>query len=397
MKHKKHVQSRICILGGGPGGATASLYLSRFGIPHVLVDQADFPRDKVCGESFDGRVYRILEDLSPDFLRELRQQDQLLETWNYRFHSKKIALSVAFPKSNLPRLSAVRAQLDHFLFQQVEQSDYAEVLSGHRIRSIDQGGNRVRLEGDHCIIEAELVILANGAQPSAQDNPSLFVFSRTYFEQLEPKGEQGLEVYYFDRPVKGCLFICPLAQGRYNVEVGLQKTAYKQGGLKMEELLKQYIQSRPDLKKWFSRARPLGKAKGTSMLLQSKVQWSGQKTMYVGSGAFCVNPITGLGVGNAMSMGKLAAEQIRAHYPKGDFPEKAITGYRRAGRRKFRNILRLNRLVNLMQRHFGFFEPILSLFLKTKFIQTLLVQTELVKGLAGRDLLRQLFLSNKKS
>ena len=50
----------ICIVGGGPAGLVASLNLSKNKIHHVLIDKFTFPRDKVCGENFDGRVKHVL-------------------------------------------------------------------------------------------------------------------------------------------------------------------------------------------------------------------------------------------------------------------------------------------------------------------------------------------------
>jgi flavin-dependent dehydrogenase len=47
---------RIAIIGAGPSGSTCSFFLSRFQIPHVLIDAAEFPRDKVCGDAISGKA-----------------------------------------------------------------------------------------------------------------------------------------------------------------------------------------------------------------------------------------------------------------------------------------------------------------------------------------------------
>lgn len=390
MMAQQQFKTRVCIVGAGPGGATASLYLSRFGIPHIVVDKATFPRDKVCGESFDGRVYRILDDLSLLADSGLQGDQLLLKTWNYRFHSRKIDLAVAFPKSNLPRLSAQRAELDHFLYDQMCRSDHARVLTDCTVRQIEKRRNGHRLYGDKIQIDTELVILATGASVTTQESPSLFVFSRCYYEGLKTDGEQGLEVYYFDRPVKGCLFLCPLSQGRYNVEIGVQRADYRRAGISMTELQEAYLSFRPELQDRFAPAQPIGKRRGTSMLLQTKPRWAETGLLYIGSGSFCVNPITGLGVGNAMSMGKLAAEQVRELYHQPDFPQQVGPAYRKAARKKYRNILLMNRLVNLIQRHFTFWETLLAFFLNTSLVQRLLLQNDLVKHFARWKFYRKL-------
>ncbi|PHN07056.1 NAD(P)/FAD-dependent oxidoreductase [Flavilitoribacter nigricans] len=394
-REPKYLQTKVCIVGAGPAGATTSLYLSRFGIPHLVVDRAEFPRDKVCGESFDGRVYRILRDLSPEFLSRLHRDQLLLETWNYRFWSDQIDLSVAYPKSNLPRLSANRAELDAFLFRQVQDATSARVITPAKIEDIHKKDGGWRLTAKDLIIDADLVVMAAGAQPTPTENPHLFVFSRQYYEGIAPAGEKGLEVYYFEQPVRGCLFMCPLSGGRYNVEVGVQQSRYRSAPFNMPALLTAYLGSVPGLKGRFADARVLGKSRGTTMELATRVRWSDSNLIYVGAGAFCVNPITGMGVGNAMSMGKLAAELIRDAYEEEDFSQRVTKKYRRAARRKYRNVLLMNRAVNLIQRHFRFVEPILSLLLNTALVKRLLLRNDLLRGFTPRRLYRKLI--NEKS
>ena len=45
----------VLVVGGGPAGAAVSILLRRRGHDVVLVDEARFPRDKVCGEGIARR------------------------------------------------------------------------------------------------------------------------------------------------------------------------------------------------------------------------------------------------------------------------------------------------------------------------------------------------------
>lgn len=63
--------TKILIIGGGPAGATTSLFLSKWGVEHTLVDAATFPRDKVCGDGLDLKVARVLQALDPAIVREV--------------------------------------------------------------------------------------------------------------------------------------------------------------------------------------------------------------------------------------------------------------------------------------------------------------------------------------
>ena len=53
----------IIIIGGGPAGASAALFLEKKGYCIALLDQARFPRDKVCGEFISPAADVILSEL----------------------------------------------------------------------------------------------------------------------------------------------------------------------------------------------------------------------------------------------------------------------------------------------------------------------------------------------
>lgn len=390
------INTRICILGGGPAGTTASLFLSRYGIRHVLVDKASFPRDKVCGESFDGRVYRLLEELLPGSVAELQAYQQLLPTRNYRFGSRKIDLSVAFPSTDLPRLSIQRRDLDHYLWQQAASSSVATLWSGQQLRIVEQSSDGIVLQGTGMEIRAELVINATGAQAVPFDDPALFVFSRQYYEGVQTNGPKGLEVRYFYDPLPVCLFLCPLAGGRYNVELAMSREEYKRSGLRMEDILQSLLETDRDLKGRFAVAKRIGRPKGTSLPLQTLRRWFAPGMIYAGSSAFTTNPITGLGVGNAMSMGKLAAELIRQYHNQPDFVERLGRAYGTAARRKYRNILLMNKTVNLVQRHFRFLEPTMARVLRLPLVQNKLLKKDLTKGIGSGYALRKTVSTESK-
>ncbi|MFM7175791.1 MAG: NAD(P)/FAD-dependent oxidoreductase, partial [Bacteroidota bacterium] len=56
----------IVISGAGPAGTMAAAFLSREGIPHLLIDKAVFPRDKICGDALSGKVFTVLKKLDPN-------------------------------------------------------------------------------------------------------------------------------------------------------------------------------------------------------------------------------------------------------------------------------------------------------------------------------------------
>src|ERR1700738_214757 len=51
------------IVGGGPGGSATAHFLSRRGLDVLLLDRAEFPRDKTCGDGLTPRALRVLDEM----------------------------------------------------------------------------------------------------------------------------------------------------------------------------------------------------------------------------------------------------------------------------------------------------------------------------------------------
>ncbi|MEY3246566.1 MAG: hypothetical protein RIT39_235, partial [Bacteroidota bacterium] len=61
----------VLVVGAGPAGATTSLFLEQKGIDHLVIDQSEFPRDKICGDALSGKVIDVLARLDPRLVNEM--------------------------------------------------------------------------------------------------------------------------------------------------------------------------------------------------------------------------------------------------------------------------------------------------------------------------------------
>ena len=65
----------VVVVGGGPAGAAVSTFLRGRGHDVLLLDEARFPRDKVCGEGVSPEAWRLLGAMgAADGVRALRPQ-----------------------------------------------------------------------------------------------------------------------------------------------------------------------------------------------------------------------------------------------------------------------------------------------------------------------------------
>ena len=60
-------RTTVLIAGAGPAGTTCGLLLRKQGVDCMLIDRAEFPRDKICGGGLTPRSYQLLSRLLPAF------------------------------------------------------------------------------------------------------------------------------------------------------------------------------------------------------------------------------------------------------------------------------------------------------------------------------------------
>jgi len=382
----KSIVSKICIIGSGPGGLVTSMFLSKYEIPHLLVDKSTFPRDKVCGENMDGRVAAILNRVAPNFVNELKEKALVRESWDFHITLPKGNVPISFTKNSAPRLLSKRIDFDNFLYQKATSSDYCEIIQGQAINDYRYDGDQIVFQGKEIEITSDIGVVACGYQSSLLKNrrkeEQMFFFNRLYYKNTIGFSNDQIQTYYFDAPAKCCLLIVPLPNNQFNVDIGISKEEYKKLKIRLEDLLKILVESNSGLEKWFSTGEVIDKARGTHTPITSKYKhFSDRNLVYVGATAFCVNPITGMGIGNAMTMAETAAGEIRNWIKKDSFRAKDTYSYEVKARKRLKNVFLLNRVINLFFRNLDVTTPLLLVVVKSKYIIKLLSSAGLLKNI----------------
>src|SRR4051812_46070486 len=63
---RRSLLPEVVVVGGGPAGAASAIFLKQAGHEVVLIDEARFPRDKVCGEGVSPEAWRLLARMGAD-------------------------------------------------------------------------------------------------------------------------------------------------------------------------------------------------------------------------------------------------------------------------------------------------------------------------------------------
>ncbi|MHC2991899.1 geranylgeranyl reductase [Pontibacter sp. HJ8] len=355
-------QHDICILGAGPGGASAALHLANKGIRAVLLDKAVFPRDKVCGDALSGKVVSELKRICPDLTGRLSQQESQLPSWGIHFVSPAgYKLRVPFrynydPEADVPSgYISKRVDFDDFLIREVKKRPEITLLEGIDIASIEKTEDGFLLSdksGNHKF-ETRLLIAANGAHSSfarqiagIKQEPAHYCAGlRAYYKNVGGLDQDNfIELHFLKDFLPGYFWIFPLPGGYANVGVGMLSETVSQKKVNLKKEMLRIIATHPEFKERFAGAELAGDIKGYGLPLGSKKRViSGDNYMLVGDAASLIDPFTGEGISNAMISGRWAATQAELCLQQQNFAADFMQAYDKAVYNRLWKELKLSR------------------------------------------------------
>ncbi len=317
----------VCIVGAGPSGAIAALFLAKFGINCLLVDKAKFPRDKICGDGISGWVVTILKELDIDLLTRLSKQSFLLPSFGMRLvapNSK--SLDLPFPDDSNPGMPpgfiGKRIDFDNFLIEEIKNKKEIELLEETEIISYSKDKSGIRLKtAEENEILSKIVIFSNGANSKFMEDPggiykskrSIMTGLKAYYSGVTGFNDQNfVELHFLKDILPGYFWIFPLPNGLANVGIGLDQERIKKKNLNLKTIMLEAIETIPYLKERFKNAEMVSKIQAYGLpLWDGKRFLSGDHYMLTGDAASLIDPVTGEGMGHAAISGMYAAEQCK--------------------------------------------------------------------------------------
>jgi flavin-dependent dehydrogenase len=126
----------VIIVGAGPGGSSAATFLAQRGLSILLLDKADFPRDKVCGDGLAPQAIYWLDVLG--CVDEVLSQTNSCITLAYLFINGEYFSTGRFPPdTQYPSFCTLleRRKLDDILARNAV-SHGAVFKPKHRVREL---------------------------------------------------------------------------------------------------------------------------------------------------------------------------------------------------------------------------------------------------------------------
>lgn len=338
-------KSRVCIVGAGPAGSFAALFLAKMGIPCTLIDKAVFPRDKICGDGISGWVLTILNELDNSLLRRISVQPFVTNSYGIRIvapNHKTLDLPFfnddSFGEGIPPGFICKRIDFDNFLIDEIRTKKEIHFLEGTEITGYSGTKDGIELttdKGDR--IESSLVIFASGALSKFAQDPGEIVRTKkntmtgikVYYKGITGFHDQKyVELHFLKGLLPGYFWIFPMKDGLANVGVGLDQHRISKRKMNLKSTMLGLIETLPYLQERFKNAEMVSKVQAYSLpLWYGRRKLSGDHFMLAGDAASLIDPVTGEGVGHAAISGMYAAMQAQRSLEKNDFSASFMSGY----------------------------------------------------------------------
>jgi geranylgeranyl reductase family protein len=331
----------VVIVGGGPGGSATAHFLSRRGLDVLLLDRADFPRDKTCGDGLTPRALRVLDQMG--LLSEVARHGCTVD--GYEVVAPNGRMTSAQITSEHGALVVQRLTLDDLILKRAIGSGahFESRVNVSRIEPTPVGA-RVHAENGQTF-DGRLAVIATGAAYGILTKsgilhrpPKVMLAARAYFEDLQADVRRTFQLRFDDVPMPGYGWVFPVANRAANVGVGFLPGRHSETASKAM----QHFVRGPAVAALLDGARQHGPVKGYPIRVDFlKSPTFSQNTLLVGEAAGLVNPLTGEGIDYALESGMLAADHI-AHGLESGLTPAWLVGYDRLLRDRFAGIFRFS-------------------------------------------------------
>jgi menaquinone-9 beta-reductase len=335
-------------VGGGPAGTAAAVFLRQAGHEVVLVDEARFPRDKVCGEGVSPEAWRLLARMGADgAVRALRPR----AVRGMKLTSPDgTAFAGEYAGARKPGFAVRRRCLDRALLECARGAG-VQVREGVRARDVLVRDGIVRgvvLDGAEAPerLDARLVVAADGRRSVVARKLGLLREHRTlrkfavrgYWKAVEGLTDHG-EMHVTRGGYCG---IAPLGDDEANITFVLDQADMRPARGGLEDFYLRTLQRWPRLCERLQRGRLMSPPRAIGPLALEARRVSAPGAVLVGDAAGFYDPFTGEGVTLALRSAELAAGVAHRALTDGSTD---LRLYDRLRHEATRDKFRLNRLL----------------------------------------------------
>jgi len=309
----------LVVVGAGPAGSAAAAWAARAGHDVLVIDAANFPRDKACGDGLTPRAVAELERLGLGEWLDARIRHRGLRMSGFGGE-----VEVEWPGPSFPSTgSAVaRVELDDRIRKVAEESGARMRLGVKAVGAHHDSSARVTSVSlaDGTQVGCRELIVADGARSTLgrvlgrrwHQDTVYGIAARGYL--TTPRGDDPwltshLELRSPDGAVlPGYGWIFPLGNGEVNIGVGALSTSKRPAELALRPLMSYYADLRRE--EWGFTGQPRAMSSALLPMGGAVSGVAGRNWMLIGDAAACVNPLNGEGIDYGLESGRMAVELL---------------------------------------------------------------------------------------
>lgn len=360
------------VAGGGPSGAAMAWALAKRGINVAVVERAEFPREKVCGDFVEPAGLRIIERMGCSAALGLDGRTAINKVRAYYGPHIAYQNDVAYydGEGGMPPHGHIipRHDLDTALLDNAQAAG-AKVFQGTTVRAVTRENGimhvQTRTKDGTGTLTAPVVIGADGVQSMVaayaglrrDDKRHIGISQRVYLEGVEMDEDEAC-IWFDEDHYPGYGWVFPAGGGRANAGMGMLSETTEKFDISLQRSFRESL----DRLKY----RHPGCANATMMTkpLGGAVHMYGGITrnhfaggILVGDAGGFVDPMTAEGITQGMESSIIGARTIAAALEKGSFEEADFAPFETEFRAHFDySMLYLSFYATMMRnRHFGDF------------------------------------------
>jgi geranylgeranyl reductase family protein len=337
------MQYDLLVIGAGPAGSAAARHAAQRGLSVALVDRAEFPRDKTCGDGLIADALAAIESLG--------LSSQVLAAATAVSGVRLYAPDSTLVPLRGECLCVPRRVLDNIL-REGAMAAGAEFAAPLKALTPIVDHSRVvgatfvnQQSGEELPIRAKLTLLATGAAAEpltkfgvCRRSEASATAARVYVEVPPEAGRMVRQlVISFDASLlPGYGWIFPIGDSTFNLGVGLFYDAWRPAiSRNVRVLLDVFIKSLPADINVMQHATSVSQLKGAPLrTAMAGATFARPGLLVIGEAAGLTYSLTGEGIGKAMESGILAAE-IAATQLHASSPERVAAEYARELTRRY--------------------------------------------------------------
>ncbi len=368
----------VIVVGGGPAGASCSIFLGKKGIKTLLVDKASFPRDKACGDGVTGKSVGMIDELGIAGKIDKLPHERVMGFLTTASGGMKISF---MGNDKNPGYTCKRYLFDNELFQLAKKT--ADAMENFTVTDVLMDDNNkvtgikgIDKDGKEKQFTSKIVVGADGANSVIARKLGLnnfemdkcYISIRAYYENVDVRRD-SIEIHFMDEVLPGYFWIFPVGNSVCNVGLGLIAGEIPKRKINLKSLLDQVIKN-SYLSYKFKNAKQISEIKGWNLPTGAqKRKRAGDGFILVGDAASLIIPFTGEGIGNALLSGKLAANTISNAIAKNDFSYRTMEEYEKSVESEMNDEFRTNQTVmNILENKMLFKSFMMETGKKTEYL-----------------------------